>query len=222
MSLYNFLNECKNNDRFTLIIAEPGGGKTFMMNHVVQYYLENNMFDEYHLVLPAFKNERDNSYDYLRNPKYKSYVFIYSEYHPKISERIYKQQYVENPEKKIFFWIDDSTGEEELWNDPNICKVATKTRHLRTSLYIICHSESAGVIKPRVRGQAQFVFLGNMHLSILQKCFKSYVNFPNVFPTFKKFVEFMTKEVYSQKFGMLFVDRVNKQCNPDVSTWFGE
>ena len=48
MSLYNFLNECKNNDRFTLIIAEPGGGKTFMVNHVVQYYLENNMFDEYH------------------------------------------------------------------------------------------------------------------------------------------------------------------------------
>ena len=27
MSLDNFLNECKKNDRFTLIIAEPGGGQ---------------------------------------------------------------------------------------------------------------------------------------------------------------------------------------------------
>ena len=223
MSLYNFLDEpIKGYTRFTLIIAEPGGGKTHLMNNVLKYYLANNTFDEYHLVLPAFKNEADNSYDYLRNKKYAKYVFIYPEYHPKISENIYKEQYIENPQKKIFYWIDDSTGEEDLFQDPYICKISTKTRHLRTALYIIAHSECAGVIKPKVRCQAAFIFIGAMHRFILEKCFKSYVNLPDVFPNFKTFVKFMDEEVYSQKYGMLFVDKINHQCNPDVSTWLNE
>ena len=61
-----------------------------------------------------------------------------------------------------------------------------------------------------------------MHISILHNCYKSYVNFKTDFPTFKKFVEYMEKEVYSQKYGMLFVDRVNKQYSPDASLWFSE
>ena len=62
-----------------------------------------------------------------------------------------------------------------------------------------------------MRGQAQFVFLGGMHVDILHKCYRSYVNFHKDFPTFKTFVEFMEKEVYSQKYGMIFIDRVNNQ-----------
>ena len=223
MSLDNFLNECiTGSDRFTLIIAEPAGGKTYLMLKVLKYYLEHNTFTQYHLVLPAFKNERSNSYDFLRDPKYKKYVFIHNEYHPKISETIYKQQYVEEPKEKIFFWIDDSTGEQALWQDTYLTKIATKTRHLRTSLYIICHSEGSSVIKPKVRGQAQFIFLGDMHISILRNCYKSYVNFKTDFPTFKTFVEFMEKEVYNQKYGMIFIDRVNKKYSPDASIWFSE
>ncbi len=221
MSLDNFLNECKKNDRFTLIIAEPGGGKTFLMLNVLKYYLDNNTFTEYHLVLPAFKNERDGSYDFLKNPKYKKYVFIYNEYHQKISETLYKRQFVTDP-KKLFFWIDDSTGEQGLWNDDYITKIATKTRHLRTSFYIICHSDGASIIKPKIRCQAQFLFLGEMHLSVLHNCYKSYVNFKTDFPTFKKFVEYMEREVYSQKYGMFFIDKVNRQYSPDASLWFSD
>ena len=223
MSLYNFLNEpITGYCRFTLIIAEPGGGKTHLMNNVLKYYLENNSFDEYHLVLPSFKNEANDSYSYLRDNKYAKYVFIYSEFHPKISENLFKEQDVDNPEKKIFFWIDDSTGEQDLFKDTYMRKIAIKTRHLRIATYIIAHSECAGVIEPKVRGQAQFIYLGAMHRFILEKCFKSYVNLPKAFPNFKTFVKFMDDEVYSQKYGMLFVDKINNQCNPDVSTWFAE
>ena len=223
MSLDNFLNECvTGSDRFTLLIAEPGGGKTFIVNNALKYHLEHNTFTEYHLVLPAFKNERDGSYDYLKNPKYKKYVFIYNEYHPKISETLFKRQDVIDPKAKIFFWIDDSTGEQDLWRDIYLTKIAVKTRHVRISLYIICHSEGSSVIRPKVRAQAQFVFLGAMHPDILHKCYRSYANFPTDFPTFKKFVEYMEREVYSQKHGMLFIDRVNKQYSPDASLWFSE
>ena len=222
MSLDNFLNECKKNDRFSLIISEPGSGKTFLVLHVLKYYLDNNIFTQYHLVLPAFKNERDGSYNFLKDPKYRKYVFIYSEYHSKIGENLFKMQNVENPPEKIFFWIDDCTGEQELWHDDYLTKIATKTRHLRISTYIICHSEGSSVIKPKVRAQAQFIFLGDMHIDILHKCYKSYVNFPSDFPNFKMFLEYMEKEVYSQKYGMFFVDKVNKQYSPDASIWFSE
>ena len=105
MSLDNFLNECKKNDRFTLIIGEPGGGKTYLMINTLKYYLANNTFSQYHLVLPAFKNERDGSYEFLKDPKYRKYVFIYSEYHPKIGENLFKMQNVVNPPEKYFFGL---------------------------------------------------------------------------------------------------------------------
>ena len=223
MSLDNFLNECKKNDRFSLIIAEPGGGKTYLMLNVLKYYLAHNTFTKYYLVLPALKNERDGSYDFLLNdPSLKKYVFFSGEYHPKISETLYNMQNVKNTKEKIFYFIDDGTGEQDIWKDIYLTKIATKTRHLRISTYIICHSDGASVIRPKVRAQAQFIFLGDMHIDILHKCYKSYVNFKKDFRTFDKFLEYMEREVYSQEHGMFFVDKVNKQYSPDASLWFSE
>ena len=78
MSLDNFLNECvTGSDRFTLIIAEPGGGKTHLMIKTLKYHLAHKTFTKYYLVLPALKTERDGSYDFLLNdPSLKNYVFF--------------------------------------------------------------------------------------------------------------------------------------------------
>ena len=139
MSMKHFLTECETNDRMTLIIGQCGGGKTHLMLGTMKDHLKNNRFTQYHCVIPAYHMERSGSYDFIKNtPEYKKYVFVYNEYHPRISETLLNSQSegIENGNAEhIFYFIDDATGEEKIWNDEFLIKIACKTRHLRISLF---------------------------------------------------------------------------------------
>ena len=223
MSMKHFLTECESNDRMTLIIGQCGGGKTHLMLGTMKDHLKNNRFTQYHCVIPAYHMERDGSYDFLKNnPEYKKNVFIYNEYHPRISETLLNSQSegIENGNAEhIFYFIDDATGEEKIWNDEFLIKIACKVRHLRISLFVVIHSQGANIISPPVRAQAQFVFLGNMNPSVLKKCYESYVNNSD-FPTFKIFYKFFAENVVSNKYGLMFVDQIEGEYSVDVDKWF--
>ena len=48
-----------------LSLACPGSGKTYLLLKCLKEWLKMGMFEEYHVVLPAFKNEMSGSYDWL-------------------------------------------------------------------------------------------------------------------------------------------------------------
>ena len=223
MSVQHFLTECEKNDRLTLIISQPGCGKTDLMLNTMKEHLKNNRFTQYHCVIPAYNIERDGSYDFLKNtPEYKKNVFIYNEYHPRISETLLNSQSegIENGSAEhIFYFIDDATGEEKIWNDQSLIKIACKTRHLRISTFVVLHSQGANIISPAVRNQAQFVYLGQMNPSILKKCYESYVSNTD-FPTFKIFYKFFAENVANKKYGLMFIDQIDGKYSVDVDTWF--
>jgi len=219
--LKNYLTECQTgSDRFTLIMGEQGGGKSHLLLETMKYHLKNNTFTQYYCVFPALNNEKNGSYDFLKNDKtLKDKVFFTNEYNRGLSKELFMKQNVEDAVDKIMYIIDDGTGEEQLFKDPFLCKISCKCRHLKISLFIAIHSDGASIIPPKVRIQAQFIFLGNIHPIILEKCYKSYVNFSKDFPRFRNFQEYMEEFVYTNEHGLLFIDRINRQYNPDVSLW---
>ena len=59
-------------------------GKSTKALSLVRYCLDNELFDEYFLFLPAFQKGIGNAYGWLQN--YKKQVCIFTEYNPAFAE----------------------------------------------------------------------------------------------------------------------------------------
>lgn len=237
MSKEEFLNFPKDKHCTTIFsLAPPGSGKTFIMINAVKWYLEqekkgNVIFDEYHLVLPAFVTEQDDQYNGLDKIKN---VFIYETYMPKKIEPLVKRAKKEaEAEKKakesgkkipkrtrVLFVVDDATGQAKaLMQCPVAKRIATESRHLNIHCWYLMH-HTKGIIPPAVREQTRFCFLYPMQLSNLRGCWEGYINFTE-FRTWKDFLTFWDEYVEPQEYGCLLVQR-GTNYNPHVSSWFAK
>lgn len=150
-----FLDDMKQNCRVCLTIGEPDSGKTFMILKYIIHSLNNNIYDEYHLVIPQFNSEKNDSYEFLKQHKNK--VFIYLSYDPVIIERISKIRLI----KKVFFMVDDGTGELDV-NDKRLLKLASTSRHgFGCCIWLIAHA-SKKVIGKGLRGVVKYIFINSI------------------------------------------------------------
>jgi hypothetical protein len=207
-------------------IGQPGTGKTFTMMNSIEFYLTHpkKPFSEFHLVLPSVKNEMSGSYDWLLKEKN---VFVYEAYHPMISEKIIKECAKNNDlfkagkikeKPKIFFAVDDATSQgKKLMTCPNIIRLSTENRHLNVQSWFALHY-TANIIPPKVRQNMKFVFIHDIHIKTLKKCWEDFVNFKE-FRKFDDFLAFWDEYVAKNKYGCLLI-KGNEEYNPIVSTWF--
>lgn len=204
-------------------LGEPGGGKTFIMIKCLEEWIQRGIFKEIHLILPSFKNEKNDSYGNLEKiPN----VFIYEHYRSAIAIDLLKKSDKNNElykkgkaERELYFFgIDDATSQgKTLMECPNIIRIATEGRHLNIQSWFCLH-HTAGIIPPKVRNQTKFCFLYNMHTVALKQAWKEYINFPE-FRKYNNFLDFWDNYVLNQDHGCLLVQK-NKCYNPYVSAWF--
>lgn len=207
-------------------LGEPGGGKTYIMLKCLNEWIKQNIFKEIHLVLPSYKNEKNDSYKDLETI---GNVFIYDSYHKQISEQLIRKSDKNNDAVKkgrakvremYFLGIDDATSQgKSLMECKDLIRIATEGRHLNIQSWFCLH-HTAGIIPPKVRSQTKFTFFYNMHAVALRTCWKEYVNFPE-FRNFKDFLEFWDEYVISKAHGVLLVQK-NVAYNPTVCDWFNE
>lgn len=209
-----------------LSIASPGSGKTFVLLQCLKEWISMNMFSEYHVVLPSYKNEMMGSYDWLE--KYDN-VFIYEDFYEPIAEKIVKQQ-EKNHElfkkkklkemPKVFLGLDDATGiSKQLFTSTSLKRAITENRHLRIQSWILLHADK-GIIAPKIRQNIFFVFLYKMKEQLLHHCFKEYVNFPLDFDDYKRdFKPFFNSEVTPKQYGCMLLAG-SKSYSTDVDVWF--
>ena len=223
-----FLNFPKNEYCTTcLSIACPGSGKTFLLLKCLKEWLDMNMFSEYHVVLPAFKNEMSGSYDWLEKEKR---VFVYEKYHDLIGKQVVAKQ-MKNHElfkkgklkemPRIFFCIDDASSEKHLFKSESIIAIVTKNRHLHIHSWFLAHSDK-GIIEPKVRQNIFFVFIYKLKENFLQHAFKEYVNFPIDFDDYRKdFKPFFKEYVIPKQYGCLLLGG-SRDYSPNVDEWYSE
>jgi hypothetical protein len=223
-----FLNFAKNEYCTTcLSLACPGSGKTYLLLKCLRAWFDMNMFDEYHVVLPAFKNEMSGSYDWLETEKK---VFVYEKYHNKLGEELVtKQRKNKELQKKgklkemprIFFCIDDFTSQGKLFESDAIKSIVTENRHLFIFSWFLGHADK-GCIKPAVRQNIFFVFIYKLKDNFLHHAFKEYVNFPIDFDDYKKdFKPFFKEYVIPKQYGALLLGG-SRDYSPRVDEWFSE
>ena len=70
----DFINDLYKNDRVILAIGMKGSGKTHLLINYIKFALYQNQFSEYHICLPSYKYEQNNSYDFLKQSKNNIYI----------------------------------------------------------------------------------------------------------------------------------------------------
>lgn len=182
----------KNIERAMIVsIGAKRQGKSFLLQKVLIYAINNNIFDEYHLVIPNVKQERDNKWSFLVDlPN----VFIYDKYHSLISERMYKLY----KKKHIFFCVDDASGEFMGTPDESFIKLCTRNEHAKwCAIWLNIHS-CRKVLSPIIRQQITNIFIYKLsNMKLLKDIYEEY--FEMRYPVWKEFHALYTERVLDQE-----------------------
>lgn len=197
------------------LVISIGGkrqGKTWLLCKILKYCLDNNLFEEYHLILSQFENERDGKYDFLK--KYPKIVFVYDEYHEVIAKKmlsIYEK-------KHIFFGIDDASGEFCTNMDYSLQKLCTRNEHAcKCCIWLNVHSAKK-VLSPLLRQQATNLFIYKMvNWKLLEDLYQEY--FRMVIPDFKEFFALYKQVVFSQEHNALMYALDGHNEFNGIKTW---
>ena len=207
-------------------IGPPGSGKTYLLLESLKHWLKNNVFDEYHIVAPAFENEMEDSYAFLR-PYLKKEVSVYGMYTNSLADRLVLEA-KRNNEKfragkikrkpRVFFAVDDATGQRELFDSPSLERIIVENRHLNIHSWLLLHQDKK-VVTPKIRENMRFIIIYPLHVEKLKYMFSNYINFPTDFENYKEFWEFWKEYVLPNEHASLLVcDRIG--YTPDCRLWF--
>lgn len=154
---YNFLDDLSKSGRSIITIGSPESGKTYLALKYLIYALNNKHYDEFHLVLPQFSYEQNDSYAFLKS--YKDNVFVYDMYDDIVVKRINLLK----KKKRIFFLVDDLTGNIDFYKDKELVKLISTTRHGKggCTVWLICHA-SKKVLSKSIRNCVKYIFISSI------------------------------------------------------------
>ena len=72
----DFINDTMKNDRVLLSIGQKSSGKTHFLINYIKFALYKNIYTEYHLCLPSYQYEQNQSYDFLKQSKNNIYIYM--------------------------------------------------------------------------------------------------------------------------------------------------
>ena len=201
--------------KFAMSIGSKGSGKSFTLLHYIKYAMDNDMYDEYHLVLPVFEFEQNDSYHWLTKHKTQSKIFIYTEHDEMIINALIGRK---QPYNKAFFGIDDSTGSWKLQADAYELKFLSRLRHYKVTQWVVVHTVRAA-LPASLRSQIDFLFLFmNTNRKALEAIYEEWLSI--TIPTFKEFMEIYKKDVLNVEYGsMLIWCRKPGVYDTDVKGW---
>jgi len=227
MSLENtFIEDLEKSCRSIITIGSPDSGKTYLALKYIVHCLNNNTYEEYHLVLPQYKAEYNNSYGFLK--QFKDIVRIYDEYDPIIIEGIQKIRKT----KRILFMCDDATGSLDINKDRSLLKLMSTTRHAKgCTVWLICHASKKVISKP-IRSCAKYIFITSIEsLEVLEKdIYADYISmiYKKMGQKFDDFLSDYTNIMDSNEYGIILISRRTKgdstegrevKLDLNVNTW---
>ena len=147
---------------FIISLGMKRQGKTYLTIKYMRWAIQNNIFEEYHVILPQFGHERDGAYQWMKGNKQ---IFIYDKYHQVVCDKILKIM----QSKHIFFCIDDASGELLQNFDTSITKLLTCNEHGKTACVWFNIHSAKRVLPPIARQMLNYLFLYNVDDGLLLK-----------------------------------------------------
>jgi hypothetical protein len=205
-----FLTDNFNTGRFILSIGIKGGGKTYLMNNFLKLALLTEKYESYHLVIPMYKHEANDSYNFIPNS---NQIKIYNGYSEKVSEIVIKERL----NKHTCFMIDDASGELLQNLDTTLMKLITTTRHGKgCTLWINVHSAKK-ILSPLIRQNIDYLFVYRLtNRKLLQDIYDEWLSFK--FDDYRQFCDYYLKAMQQKNNAFMFSIHLPDIDN-DVYNW---
>jgi hypothetical protein len=195
---------------FIISIGTKGSGKSFTMNGFLRHSLSENTFKHYHLVLPCYKGEQNDSYDFLKNQKQ---CMIYPHY----AESVCKKVDADRKKGRTLFIIDDASGELLNNIDHTFIMLITTLRHFEQCVVWICAHSMRKLLSPIIRQNLESLFIYRIiNRKLLEDLYEEY--FSMFFPTSKEFINFY-KDVSSEKYSCIHFSIHYDGIDSNVKDW---
>lgn len=222
---YNFLDHINDTCRASLIVGIKGSGKTALMLNLFKFIFMNQKANDYkyfHLVIPNYSIEQNDTYRFIKDIKHNKNIFIYNKYNDIVVEMVYQKQLKSNDGKSLFI-IDDATGDfmKSFHNNAgNMVKILTDARHLKISLFIIAH-HITGALKPVYRSMFDYVFLFNIsNGKLLKSCYDEFISLNDDKSDYNGFKKEFNDKVKKVKYAFLLIDNiVNNHSFNNPDSW---
>ena len=213
--------------RIVLSIGLKGSGKTYSSLKYIKYMLEKEpeVYDKYLLILPSYRYEQHDSYQWLEQHKKK--VNVYPYYSGIIFEQlIAKQQALANKNKplvKYFFLFDDCTvAGNSLFNaDDYLIEAIATCRHLQVGMWFNAHGASK-VMPPILRSNADFIFIFTIsNGKLFETLFEEFcsMNIEDLKSAFKEFRQQYRNHMKEQEFNSFIISVRNSAIDWTTKGW---
>lgn len=201
-----------------LSLGIKGSGKTTLLLSYIKYCMVNNVYSDYHLVLPQYNNAQDNGksqYGFLKNMKN---TFIYTKYDSVISKNINTITSKTSNTKKTFYCVDDATASGiDIKKDIPLLELITMARHQKVSVWILMHA-ARSVLSVTIRANVDYMFVYRLsNLKIVQALFEEYFSLSG-FDNVKSFVRYIM-DIFETKFNSLFLSCRTSHFDNNVIGW---
>jgi len=214
----DFLEDNKQHGRSIISIGTPESGKSYLALKYMKYALQNNLYDEYHIVAPTYDYEENSSYDFLK--KHKDIVKVYKYYHAVVAEKVDRAR----EKSKVLFIVDDATSELLNNIDKTFVKLFITTRHSThggLTFWMIVHSAKK-VLPPMLRQNVKYVFLYRIESSELLEdtIFKEFLSlqYRRQGKKYDDFANEFSEVMENNKYGVVLVAR-KIGIDFEVSNW---
>ena len=213
---YLYLNEINETCRASFFIGIKGSGKTYMALNVFKFLYMNkkaNGYKSFHLVLPNYSNEENDSYQFIKELKKEKDVYIYDRFNEDVLEHVMNTR--KKHGEKALWIIDDATGHfsKTFYDGSQMVNILTDARHLKINI-IICAHHVTGVFKPVYRSMFDFIFIFNVsNGTLLNGMHKEFISLHTQYGSWKEFKKEFNDKVIKQEYAFLYIDNVNRVIN---------
>lgn len=203
-----------------LSIGTKGSGKTHLLLKFLKFCLANNVYDQYILVLPMFKLEQNQSYNFIdANQKN---VYVFDNYNEVITADLIKNQ-EKNPKrkKKVFYAIDDASGENVFRIDDSLRHLITSIRHYDVALWMCVHSAS-GILSPFIRQQTDVLFLSKIgNAKLLDDIYEEFLSLMRDYVGRDGHKNFVNRfvELHKKQYQVIYMNIRTGSIDYNVSEW---
>lgn len=151
--------ESLDKNRLILSLGVKGSGKTHLLLNYLRYCFENDKYEKYVMVLPAYKFEQNDSYKFIDSKR--KDIFIVTEYHEAVTKQLYNIQTKAKDKKKTLFVLDDASGMSLFNIDDSMRQMITVLRHTNITMWMLVHA-AKGILSTFIRMNTDVLLLSKI------------------------------------------------------------
>ena len=199
-----FIDELSKKNSVILQVGVRYSSKTTLGMAVLNKCIRDTLFDEYHLVIPTFKYQRNNTFNFMNglSTKDSDRITVYEDFSLQIIERLVRTA---RPNKNVFFYLDDCSSFIQLFSQSSILKkLIVEARHLRISTWLTSHSLKS-TISPLIRANTSYFLLHRQsNADFLESLWAEVLS---LFMDKKAFLNMCRDEMANKEFSCILIDK---------------